>query len=60
VLRNNRGRSVGRATGQADAGKAAVLRVRARRAKPGHLTLRIKALDAAGNRKTVKRSLTVT
>jgi plastocyanin len=60
VLRNKRGRRVGRATAQADAGKATALRVRARRAKPGHLTLRIKAIDAADNRKTVKRSLTVT
>jgi plastocyanin len=59
-LRNRRGRRLGRATASATAGQATVLRVRARRAKPGRLKLRIRAFDLAGNRKTVKRSLTVT
>jgi hypothetical protein len=36
------------------------MRVRAQQAKPGQLKLRIRAFDLAGNRKTVKRSLTVT
>ncbi|MET0973251.1 MAG: hypothetical protein ABWY95_07515 [Thermoleophilaceae bacterium] len=60
VLRNQRGRRVGRKTAEADGGETTVLRIRAKRAKPGVLKLRIRAIDAAGNRKTVTRRITVT
>lgn len=57
-LRTRHGRRLARATAPARAGHATVLRVRAKRARPGRLRLRIVALDRAGNRRTVTRRLT--
>jgi hypothetical protein len=54
-LRNRAGRRLARATGEAQAGVATALRVRPRRVRAGRLTLRIVAIDLAGNRTTVMR-----
>lgn len=57
VLANRTGRRLGRKTADALAGQRTVMRVRARRAKPGRLKLRIAAIDLAGNRTTIVRRL---
>ncbi len=57
-LRNRSGRRLARVTADGHAGVAAKLRVRARRARPGRLRLRIVAIDLAGNRRTISRRLT--
>lgn len=57
-LRKRSGRRLARTTADAHAGVAARLRVRARRARPGRLRLRIVAIDLAGNRRTILRRLT--
>ncbi len=56
-LRNRAGRRLARATADAYAGVATALRLRAPRARAGRLTLRIVAVDAAGNRTRVTRRL---
>ena len=58
-LRNRGGRRLGRTTAQVHAGQATVIHVRARRAKAGRLTLRIVAIDLAGNRRALTRALKV-
>jgi plastocyanin len=59
-LRSRSGRRLGRATAQAHAGQATVLRVRAKNAKAGrNLKLRIVAIDPAGNRTALARKLRV-
>jgi plastocyanin len=57
TLRDRRGRRLGRARAPAQAGERATLRIRARRARPGTLRLRIVVADAAGNRTVVTRTL---
>ena len=57
-LRSRAGRRLARATAQARARRTTLLRVRARRARPGRFTLRVVAIDLAGNRTTIKRRLT--
>ena len=59
TLRDAAGRRLGRATAPARAGVRTTLRVRARRAKPGQVKLRITATDRAGNRRAVTRTLRV-
>ena len=58
-LRSRRGRRLARATAEARAGEPTTLRLRPRRVKPGRLTLRVVAIDLAGNRTTIKRALKV-
>ncbi len=59
-LRSRSGRRLARASATAHARETTTLRIRARRAKVGRATLRIVAIDLAGNRRTVRRGLTVT
>jgi plastocyanin len=57
TLRDARGRRVGRARAPAEAREPVTLRLRARRARPGALRLRIVVADAAGNRAVITRTL---
>ena len=57
VLRNRAGRRLARAVADGDAGVVTALRLRARTARAGRLTLRITATDAAGNRTRITRRL---
>ena len=56
-LRNRAGRRLARRPPRRTRA-ATLLRVRARRARPGRLRLRIVAIDLAGNRTTITRRLT--
>jgi plastocyanin len=58
-LHDAAGRRLGRAAAPARAGEPTTLLVRARRAKPGRVELRVVATDRAGNRRIVSRTLRV-
>jgi plastocyanin len=59
TLRDAAGRRLGRAAAPARAGERTTLRMRAPRAKPGSVELRVTVTDRAGNRRTVSRTLRV-
>ena len=59
-LRTRSGRRLARATAEAHAGDETALRLRPSRVRAGRLTLRIVAIDTAGNRTVVKRRVTLT
>ena len=59
-LRTRSGRRLARAAADAHAGEETALRLRPGRVSPGRLTLRVVAVDVAGNRTTMRRFLRAT